>query len=410
VKLAILGGSFNPVHLGHLFLADTALSSLDYDRVVIIPAYRSPFKLSAQGIGSTASDRIMMLLAAISGDARLTIDDCEIKREGVSYTIDTLEDIIGRYQPDGKPGLLIGDDLALDFPRWRHYEKILQLADVVIARRNSARHIEYPFPHTVIENDVMNISSHAIRIKIKEGKDWRSLVPSAVRAIIEDKKLYGLASGAKDYSLKEQLSGEGVASKPFDWDKDSSLAVIQRVETEARETLTTERFIHSRNTALHAYDLCCRFGLNPMAGYLAGIAHDLAKQLDNKQQLKLVKNDGKEISDLEKSKPNLLHGRAAVTILRERFNIQNNEILEAVAAHTSGRENMGPLAKVIYIADKTEVSRNIDSSLRKMCSEEDLDNILYAVLKKTVHKLKSRDLNLSADTLRLLEMMKDKEH
>ena len=408
MKLAILGGSFNPVHLGHLFLADTALTSLNYDRVVVIPAYRSPFKLSSQGIGSTANDRIMMLLAAVSGDARMTVDDCEIKREGVSYTVDTLEYIIERYQPDGKPGLLIGDDLAMDFPRWRNSDRILELADIIIAHRNNSRHVDYPFPHSFIDNEIMNISSHAIRIKIKEGKDWRSLVPAAVRTIIEDKKLYGMSSGADDYSLTRQLSGENTAHKPFDWDEDSTLAVIQRVEAAARETLGAERFIHSRNTAIQAYDLCLRFGLNPQAGYLAGIAHDLAKQLDNKTQIKLAKSDGKGISDLEKDKPNLLHGRVAAVLLKEHFNIHNKDVLEAVAAHTSGRENMGPLAKVIYIADKTEISRNIDSSLRKICCEEDLDTILYAVLKKTVNKLKSRDLNLSADTMRLLEIMKEK--
>jgi nicotinate-nucleotide adenylyltransferase len=192
--------------------------------------------------------------------------------------------------------------------------------------------------------------------------------------------------------------------------KKETQSLIIRIEETVRETLNQTRFLHSRNTALLAVDLCRRFGLDPSAGYLAGIAHDLCKQLDFKQMLKLVKSDGRRISALEKDKPGLLHGRAAAVLLRERFCIHNKDILEAVALHTSGSENMCPLAKVIYIADKVEVSRNVDLSLRKMCCENELDDILFAVLKKTISKLQSKDLALSAETKKLLEKMKGKNN
>jgi nicotinate-nucleotide adenylyltransferase len=388
VKLGILGGSFNPVHLGHLFLADMALVTLKLDTVVLIPAYRSPFKLEAEGMESGADDRMAMLTAAVCGDVRLAIDDCEIRREGVSYTIDTLEDIIARYMPSEKPSLIIGDDLAGDFPKWHKSEKLLKLADIVVARRLNSAAVDYPFAHKIIQNEVMNISSHAVRRMVKEGGGWRSLVPSGVRAIIEDKQLYG-------YSRPPSS-------------EDCTQENILRIEAAARRALSTERFLHSRNTALLARELCRRFGIDPLAGYLAGIAHDLAKQTDGKQMLKLAEKDGGEITEIEKNKLNLLHGRAAAVLLKESFCINNKDVLEAVAVHTSGSENMGPLAKVIYIADKTEVSRNIDPALRKMCYEDSLDSILLAVLNKTISKLKSKKLELSADTLRLLAKMEGK--
>jgi len=388
VKLGILGGSFNPVHLGHLFLADKALVTLKLDMVVMIPAYRSPFKLDAENMESGAEDRIAMLAAAICGDTRLALDDCEIRREGVSYSIDTIEDITARYMPSGKPSLIIGDDVAGDFPKWHKSEKILKAADIVVARRLNSAPVDYPFPHRIIDNEVMNISSHDVRRMIKEGGGWRSLVPSGVSAIIEDRQLYG-------YSRPP--SGE-----------DCTHENITRIETAARQALSSERFLHSRNTALLARELCRRFGYDPLAGYLAGIAHDLAKQMDGKQMLKLAEKDGGEITEIEKGKLNLLHGRAAAVLLKESFCINNKDVLEAVAVHTSGSENMGPLAKVIYIADKTEVSRNIDPALRKMCYEDELDSILLAVLNRTVSKLKSRKLELSEDTLRLLKKMEGK--
>jgi nicotinate-nucleotide adenylyltransferase len=389
-----LGGSFNPVHLGHLFLADKAITALKLDRLVMIPAYLSPFKLEVEGMESSTNDRIEMLAAAIAGDSRLAIDDCEIRREGVSYTVDTLEDIICRYNISGKPSLIIGDDLADDFLNWRDSDKVLQMADIVIARRIKTEAANnYPFPHTIIDNEVMDISSQTVRRRISEESGWRSLVPPAVRAIIEDRQLYGFCGNP------QLVSGD-----------DCSREIILRIEEEVRRTLNAERFLHSRNTALLAQDLCRRFGVDPMTGYLAGIAHDLGKQLDVKQMLKLAKSDGREISALEKSKPSLLHGRAGAVLLSQRFCIHNKNVLEAVAFHTSGSENMCLLAKIIYIADKTEVSRNIAPALRKMIYEDDLDTILFAVLKKTVLKLQSKELDLSEDTLRLLERMKERNN
>jgi nicotinate-nucleotide adenylyltransferase len=390
VKLGILGGSFNPVHLGHLFLADKVISTLKLDRVVFVPAYRSPFKLAAADMEDSAADRLEMLAAAVAGDSRFTVDNCEIRREGVSYTVDTIEDIITRYMPEGKPALIIGDDLVEDFPKWYESKKILQLADIVIARRIDSAPTEYPFEHTLVDNEVMNISSQMVRRKITEDDGWRSLVPAAAAAIIEDRRLYG-------------CGGTGQS-------EDCSRANILRIEAAARESLSIERFLHSRNTALQASDMCRRFGFNPAAGYLAGIAHDLAKQLDGKQLLKIVKSDGLEISALERDRPNLLHGKAAAVLLRERFCIHNKDVLDAVAFHTSGSENMGPLAKVIYIADKTESSRNIDPALRKMCMESDLDSILFVVLERTIVKLRAKELELSEDTLRLMDRMKERKN
>jgi len=96
MKLAILGGSFNPVHLGHLCIADAVLETLGYERIILVPAYRSPFKLTAKGMESSSRDRLEMLSASVSGDPRLAVDDCEIKRQGISYTVDTIKDIIKR--------------------------------------------------------------------------------------------------------------------------------------------------------------------------------------------------------------------------------------------------------------------------------------------------------------------------
>jgi len=394
MRLAILGSSFNPIHLGHLFLADAVLSELHYDRVVLVPAYRSPFKLEAAGMEDTARDRLEMAAASIAGDPRLTVDDCEIRREGVSYTADTVADIIRRYMPDGKPGFIIGDDLAADFPQWKKSDDILAMADIIIARRLHADKLNVPYPCTQITNSVMEISSGMVREKIAADAAWRYLVPAAVRTIIESRGLYGLSPRPAEVPDRN---------------------LIIRVEDAAREGLSLERFLHSRNTALMAWDLCRRFSatrpaykLDPELGYLAGIAHDLGKQLGEKELIKLAKSDGKGFSRLEKEKPSLLHGRASAVLLRERFNVHNEDVLEAAALHTLGGKDMGPLAKVVYIADKMEVSREkIDPAVRKLAyTENDLDRIFVTVLEQTVSWLRAKKLKLSQESLALLEKMR----
>jgi len=401
MRLAIIGGSFNPIHMGHLFLADVALSSLRCDRVVMVPAFRSPFKLAAAGMEGSARDRLEMIAASIAADPRLTVDDCEIRREGVSYTVDTLADIIRRYNPGEKPGLVIGDDLAADFPQWRDSDKILEMADLIIARRVHSEKLNVPYPSVQIANDIMDISSKLVRERIAEDGAWRYLVPPAARAIIEDKGLYGVAA--------RQSAAERPAESP-------GKGIITQVEEAARENLSLERFLHSRSTALFAWDMCRRLqqsnpSLDPELGYLAGIAHDLGKQLNDKTQIRLAKTYGKRISRLEKGKPSLLHGRASAVLLMERFGIYNNDVLEAVAMHTQAGVDMCPLAKVIYVADKMEVSREkADSAVRKLAlTGDDLDGIFAAVLVQTVSSLRSRKLKVSGDTLRLLQKMRTEQ-
>jgi nicotinate-nucleotide adenylyltransferase len=408
MRLAILGGSFNPVHVGHLFLADAVLSAFGYDRIILVPAFQSPFKLGASG--APPQDRLDMLAAAIPGDPRLGIDDCEIKREGVSYTIDTIADITRRYRPQGKPGLILGDDLAKDFPKWKSAGEIAGQADIVIARRLLSGEGDYPYPNRQLKNEVMEVSSALVRQRIGEGENWRYLVPAGTRTIIEDRGLYGLPPEGR-------AAGDSAVTQ----------ALIVQMEEAARRTLNPARFHHSRNTALLAADLCRRFGsqsmpLDPKAGYLAGIVHDMAKPLGEDKLLALAKADGGGISKLERKKPGLLHGRAGAVLLREQYGIRSREVLDAVMYHTTCGPEMAPLAKVLYIADKIEVSREgVNPALRDFgvggtdggaegmdggafVAERGLERLFGIVLDETVAWLRSREMDISEGTLRLLEL------
>ena len=376
MKIAILGGSFNPVHIGHLFLADAVLAA-GYDRVILVPAYQSPFKIG--DASASPDDRLDMLCASIAGDSRITVDACEIQRQGISYTIDTIADIKKRYLPDGKPGLILGDDLIGAFHLWHNASDIPKEADIIIASRlNTGRlSADFPYfeyPHTVLNNEIMNNSSSEVREKIAADGNWRYLVPAGARQIIEDRGLYGLEKRIVPVS--------------------HNLSNTVHFENIARLTLTTERFMHSRHTAIFAHDLCVRFNLDPAAGYLAGITHDLCKGMSDEKMLELAKSDGETITRTEKEFPGLLHGRAAAVLLKTCYNLHNEEILEAVRHHVKGGTHTGPLAKILYIADKIEVSRFwVEPKYREMNRTAGLDDLFNAVREYIVSWLEKKGIN-----------------
>jgi nicotinate-nucleotide adenylyltransferase len=197
VRLGILGGTFNPPHLGHLICAQEAYLHLDLDCVMLIPARIPPHKPIEDEPG--AEHRLELCRRAISGDERLTVSDIELRREGPSYTVDTLE-LLNSQAPDTELVLIVGGDIAAGLPRWREPERVLSLASLAVAQREGTdrgtidealakvpggEHTAF-FPMPMI-----SISSSAIRERVRTGQPIRYLVPDAVAQYISDHGLYG---------------------------------------------------------------------------------------------------------------------------------------------------------------------------------------------------------------------------
>lgn len=378
MKIALLGGSFDPVHLGHLLIADEALSRFCYDRVIFVPACVSPHKASAEPASS--EDRLAMLNAAVMNDPRFLVDDCELRRSGISYTIDTVEDIERRYRPDGKLGVIIGEDLVDGFSTWRRVDELVSRVDLILAARPGFSSARFSYPHRRLDNSTLSVSSSGIRALIARGEPWRFLLPEPVRRMVEDRGLYG--------ATQKRLS--------------ETKETINAVEALALHTLSSARYLHSRGVAFLASLLCGRFGLDPEQGYLAGIAHDICKESSADRIVSLALLDGKPISEIEKAKPALLHARAAACFLESRFSYREEAVLESIRHHTFGASGMGRLAKVVYIADKIEPSRvSVSPGLRDMIPSADLDALFAATVADTIRYLRERGKVVSEDTERL---------
>ena len=195
MRLAVLGGSYNPIHIGHLMLADAVALRYGYDAVAFVPAFLSPFKGGHSGC--TAEDRLAMVKLAIADNPAFYCEPCEIRRQGVSYTIDTLKFLKKKFpQCEGKIGLIIGDDLLEGFAGWREAEHIPDYADIIVGNRIIDRYsMEQAasagkVPHLRVDNALLPVSSSGIRAAIQEKKSWRYLVPSAVYSYIKEHNLY----------------------------------------------------------------------------------------------------------------------------------------------------------------------------------------------------------------------------
>jgi len=181
-RVGVFGGTFDPVHVGHLAIANAALDELGLERVYFVPARRSPLK--QDGPVARAEDRLAMLTAATADEPRFRVSSIELDRKGPSFTVDTLETLHG----EGDLFLILGSDAYSDFERWREPERIRALATVVLAARPGAPNA--PSGVRMLDSPLMDISSRELRARAARGRSLRYLVPEAALRYIEEHRLY----------------------------------------------------------------------------------------------------------------------------------------------------------------------------------------------------------------------------
>ena len=186
-RVALLGGSFDPVHLGHLHVAEVVLATGCYDQVLFVPAYLPSHK---PGALAAPDHRLTMLRLAVSPRPGLAVSDIELRRGGVSYTVDTVRQL----QRDGtlgmRPGLVVGDDLGAELNTWREADALFGTVELLVARR-TRQVAALAFPHRRLANHPLPLSSSELRRRVRAGQVIRALVPDSVDAYIREHGLYG---------------------------------------------------------------------------------------------------------------------------------------------------------------------------------------------------------------------------
>ena len=376
MKIGIYGGTFNPPHLGHITAAKAVFELLKLDRLLLIPAGIPPHKAMPEGSASAGQRLEMTRLAGEQLDlgGQVQVLDLELKREGRSFTVDTLETLKEQY-PGDELWLLMGTDMFLTLQAWKDPEKILSLAGIAAFGRTEedteelfAVQREYlckTYPQarifTLTIPGVVEVSSTELRERLANGEGSHLLAPA----------VYG-------YILREGLYRTGADLKRL---------TPEQLRPIALSYLKHKRIPHVLGTEQEAIRLAERYGADVEKARRAALLHDCTKKLEMAEQLALCAKYGIELDALEQRALKLLHSKTGAAIARDVFGV-DDEIYSAIWYHTTGRAGMTLLEKIIYLADYIEPTRDFPGVdvLRKACYE-DLDKGLLLGLEMSIEEM-----------------------
>ena len=391
MKTGIYGGSFNPIHRGHLTAAMSAAKQLGLDRLFLIPASVPPHKkLSADS--ATPQQRLeMAVLATAEMDCKVEVLDIELKRTGKSYTSDTLRELREQY-PEDEFWLLMGTDMFLSFHTWHEPEVILSLASVGAFSRTvegedeefaaQERFLEQTYGARVatLENpDVIEISSTEVRAALPKG-DGEEYLTAAVYGYILRHGLYGTKTDLKKLSMNE-------------------------LRCVALSYLKPKRMAHVLGTEEEAVRLARRYGVDETEARVAALLHDCTKKLGLEEQLQLCEQYGVQLDEMQAWALKLQHAITGAEVARDVFGV-SDAVYEAIRWHTTGKADMTTLEKVIYLADYIEPTRDFPGveELRKAVYE-DLDRGLLLGLQMSVQEMENWGNPVHEDTLRARDFL-----
>ena len=370
MRLCIYGGSFNPPHLGHVAAVRAAQRALPLDEVRLMPAAIPPHKQLAAG-SPPPTERLELCRLAFGELPGVSVSDLELKREGKSYTVDTVR-ALRETEPDAELFLLVGTDMLSTFEEWYCFAEILSSVTLLATARDDgeletvrqcAAHLRETFGAKVIviETPPLPVSSSQIRRLLSE-RHGAEFLPEAVYAQIIRKRMYE-ARPALDY-LREQ-------SYPL---------------------LSPRRIAHVWGCEHEARRLAERWGADVSDAAEAGILHDITKKFSLSEQLHLSEKYGIINDTIEIGNPKLLHAKTGAAMSRDLFGVPAH-IESAIRWHTTGHEDMTLLEKIIYLADYIEPTRDFPGveKLRAL-AYSDLDAAMILGLEMSLQEL--RDLGV----------------
>ena len=379
MRIGIFGGTFNPPHLGHRHLAEEIKEKAQLDKIIIIPACTPPHKASKELADSVHR---MKMCELIFSDDFYEISDIEIKRQGKSYTVDTVEQLKSLY-PDDDLFLIIGADMLMSFDKWYRYEDILsdvklcvsvrdddvKTADLCAYAKNALKLDSKKGEIIIADVEPCICSSTDVRLQLSRGLDATTMTGVEVCNYARLNLLY--ESPYMDY--KKLL----------------------------REKLDDYRFLHSLNVAESAANLALMYGGDEEKAYFAGLVHDIMKNATKEEQLQIMEKGDIILSRTEKNNPKLWHAMAGEAYLRTEMGITDTEILSSVRYHTTGKADMSLLDKIIYIADYISAERNYPDVdvMRQLALTKDLDEAALYALKYSFTSLSKDERLIHPDSV-----------
>ena len=378
-RIGIYGGTFNPPHIGHLQAAKQAVRALGLSKLLLVPAYAPPHKAVLPEHSPTAQQRLEMLRIAAAGCPELSVSDMELRREGVSYSCETVEAVKAQF-PGAELVLLMGTDMFLSFDTWMHPEEIVKNASLgvfyrgdkgeqpAIAKKKAEMEAQGVTVY-LVRNEVIPISSTQMR-RLLAFRCAGEFLPEGVLDYIRENRLYDTRAAWKNLPME--------ALEPI---------VIS--------LLNPNRVRHVLGCRDTAVALAKRWSADVNDAARAGILHDITKAIDGPLQLTLCDAYGKLLDDFSKRYPRTLHALTGSMVAQRIFG-ENENVVSAIEFHTTGRANMSLLEKIIYVADYMEPNRDFPGveQLRELAFT-DLDAALKLGLEMTLEHLKEQGAEVS---------------
>ena len=333
MRMGIMGGTLDPVHNGHLEIAQAVRKACDLDGILLLPAGDPPHKKRE----TNRFDRLEMARIAAASQPGMTVSDMEILREGTTYTVDTLMQL-RRSRPDTEWVYIIGADTVKVLHLWRNFETVATLCEfaavgrpgfdaAAMADHAEALGREYGAKIHLLDVCGPDISSTDVRAAVAEGRSFSELVPEGVEAYIREKGLY-------------------LCAMPLD-----------EVKNTLEKRLRPGRFAHTMGVAETARQLAPKYGVDPIRAYLAGLLHDCAKWMSYEDMVSLVDGNVDDVTDAELHNEPVLHAPAGMLVAQRDYGVRDPEILSAIRKHTIGGGGMTALEKLVYTADFVEPGR-----------------------------------------------------
>lgn len=187
-KIGILGGTFNPAHYGHLAVAQVVLEELKLDEIIFVPTNIPPHKTHEDIVD--AKHRLAMIRLAVKGNTKFKVCDFEVRRQGKSYSVDTVYYLISKYPKGTKFFFLVGSDMLPTLPTWKNFDELIKLVTFTIVKRMDYDISYFGYKAIVVDDPNLGISASNIRDAIKAGYSFRYMMPDAVLKYIVQHKLY----------------------------------------------------------------------------------------------------------------------------------------------------------------------------------------------------------------------------
>lgn len=379
MRIGIMGGTLDPVHNGHVMLAQMALKELQLDRVMLLPAGDPPHKSRT----APAADRMEMARLAVQDMDGVFACSMEIQRSGTTYTVDTLRRL-QENNPQTEWIYIVGADTLNILDSWRCFEQVAQMCSFAVCARadetvDQARMEEmrsrYGARFAVLKTAGPEISSTQIRELVSAGGDIAALVPPAV----------------EEYILKK-----GLYISPLRREE-----IIERLRT----SLKPSRFEHTLGVAETAKRLTERFGISPALAEMAALLHDCAKYMPVDDMKTLVKDRIPDVDALELDNSSVLHAPAGAVLAQQVYEVKHPAILSAIRKHTLGDMDMSPLDALIYTADFIEPARKDFPGLAQAreLAETDLYAAMCMCTELTNAYLKNQDKRPHPKSLAMLK-------